>query len=371
MKVRVGTRKSPLAMWQAEHFKAEVERQIKGLTVELVPVLTSGDRFLSQSLSDLSGDEASLDKGFFTKEIEEMLLANEIDIAVHSLKDLPTILPEGLRLAGISERGKVADLILANEALHINLSQALIRKKNNFADELSVESRREKRSKFIIGTSSLRRQSQLFEFFGELIETKLLRGNLNTRLRKLQEDQYDAILVAEAGLERLLGEELFAGKEGSLSLDEKKGVADFSRIEWEGKGLYLYRLNPLRFLPASAQGFLGIETREEDPGVQKIVDAFVDFSSTLLALSERSFLKTLEAGCHAPVASYARYQGEKEITLSGKVLSYDGKEIIFGERTLSLKSISVPEEQRNSAIEQGALLAQELLERGAAVLVKS
>ncbi len=334
-------------MWQALHFQEFMQNCVSGLEVELVPVLTSGDRFLSQSLEDVSRSEDVVDKGFFTKEIEELLLRGEADVAIHSLKDLPTQLPPGLELSGVSSRGQVADIIVSSRPI-TGRGQVL---------GIPIPKLQGVRR---VGTSSLRRSAQLRELFGKQ-EILLLRGNLNTRLHKLARGEYDLILLAQTGLERLTGQTFFPD-----NLDIAVWQADeahfASEFVWEGQTFYLYRLHPELFVPACSQGFLGIESREGDQEVRELVHHFSDIPSFQLATAERAFLRTLEAGCHAPVAGYSFFTSPTQIRLLGKVLSRDGSRVLRQEKSADISDVS-------DAAFLGAALAEELLDAGAAAFM--
>lgn len=353
MKLRLGTRKSALAMWQANHLKGSLESMNPGLEVELVKITTTGDRFLSRPLDDVASRETGVDKGFFTKELEEKLIAKEIDAAIHSLKDLPTVLPGGLKLGAVSKREEVADIFITSHKLSMGGTLgALPRTK-----ELKQKLRRD----IIVGTASQRRIAQLGELFPGT-KAGFIRGNVDTRIKKLISKEFDIIMLAEAGLKRLSGKELF-----------KDSNTFEARLDWnvEGKDetLHLYRLSPDLFLPSCSQGFLGVEIREEDPQIESVIMAFHDVSSLFLALAERAFLRTLEAGCHAPVAGYAMYSQKETISLSGKVLSRDGQRKITGEKFLKIP-MAEPLELLNSGFDKdaeklGVDLATELLDNGA------
>jgi porphobilinogen deaminase len=209
MKIRIGTRKSQLALWQANYI-ADKLREIHGVEVELVKITTQGDKILDVPLAKIGG------KGLFVKEIEDALLRNEIDIAVHSLKDVPTVLPEGLELIAITEREDPRDAFLS----------------------IRYENIHQLPENAVIGTSSLRRKSQIMKIRKDL-QIKDLRGNVDTRIRKLEEGQYDAIILAYAGLKR-------------LGLDSK----------------IKYIFSPDEMIPAVCQGFLAIEGRSDDERIK-------------------------------------------------------------------------------------------------------
>jgi hydroxymethylbilane synthase len=266
MSLRIGTRGSDLARWQAQWVAAQLRR--RGVEVELVPIVTTGDQ-------QQGAIEAIGGLGIFTKEIQRALLDGRIDLAVHSLKDLPTVDVPGLCLAAVPERAAPGDVLVCPAHAAI--------------DALPAGA--------AVGTSSLRRRSQLLHFRRDLV-TKEIRGNVDTRLRKVEEGEFDAIILAEAGLRRL-------------------GLAN--RIA--------QRL-PLRLmLPAVGQGALGLETRSDDSSTQAIVAALDHPPSHAAVLAERAMLAAIEGGCLAPVAALARRENER-LTLTGRVLSRDGDRML-------------------------------------------
>ncbi len=266
MKVRIGTRKSKLALWQANFVAQQLKKHFPDLEVELVKITTKGDKILDVPLAKVGG------KGLFVKEIEDALLRNKIDLAVHSLKDVPTYFPPGLGLVAITKREDPRDAFLSV--------------KYNSIDELPKGA--------VVGTSSLRRKVQL-KIHRPDLTIKDLRGNVDTRIRKLEEGQYDAIILAYAGLKR-------------LGLENKaKQVFDTDFM-----------------IPAVAQGFLGIETRLDDAETIKIVSVLNDEESRLRATAERAFLKALEGGCQVPLAGYSEIKDGKLI-LTGFISDLEGK----------------------------------------------
>ncbi len=268
-KIRIGTRGSELAMWQANHVADLLGRE----NVEIIVIKTQGDRIQNVSFDKMEG------KGFFTKEIEEALLEKRIDLAVHSLKDLPTENPEGLTIAAVPERGPVGDLLLIRPESH-DTSEEIPVKKNA-----------------LVGTSSMRRRAQLKMARPDLT-IEALRGNINTRLRKLQEKQYDAIIMAEAGMKRI-----------DLDVGEME----------------VYKLGLEYFLPAPAQGALGLQIREDDEETGASVAELNDPVTNRLALAERAFLHHFGGGCHVPIGAFA--EGNDIIRLSGVVADPDGIEM--------------------------------------------
>jgi hydroxymethylbilane synthase len=269
-RVVIGTRGSKLALWQAEWVKSELEKKYPDLTVELLRIKTTGDKITDVPLAQVGG------KGLFVKEIEEALLDGRADLAVHSMKDVPTEFPEGLHLTAIAEREDPRDALISAGVLLKDLPEGAK-----------------------VGTSSLRRQAQLLNIRPDL-EIAQLRGNLDTRLRKLDEGQYDAIILAGAGVRRL---------------------------GWDERITEL--LPPEIFLPAIGQGAIGIETRTSDDEINGLV-AFFDHRETSLAVrAERALLKRLEGGCQVPIAAYGTVSKDgNELSLTGLVASTDGQTII-------------------------------------------
>lgn len=297
MKLRIGTRKSKLALWQANYIKEGLERL--GNDVELVPITTSGDKMLDVPLVKVGG------KGLFVKEIEEALLRKEIDLAVHSLKDVPMVLPEGLTLGAITERENPFDVLISRDG-------------RRFQD-LPEGAR--------IGTSSLRRQVQIKRRRKDLC-TSLLRGNVDTRVRKLDEGMYDAIVLAYAGVKRMGFEDRIV-----QVLDD--------------------------FIPAVGQGSLAIEVREEDERVLKMVSLLDHKPSRLRAMCERSFLRELQGGCQVPIGAYSWIEKD-QIFLKGFVSDLEGIKFIEGMRSGGV----------NRAESIGRELAKELLEKGAGEILR-
>ncbi|KTD17566.1 hydroxymethylbilane synthase [Legionella jordanis] len=272
--IKIATRQSPLALWQA-HFIADQLKQLHPeLRVELVPMVTSGDKFLKDKLQAAGG------KGLFVKELEEALLDKRADIAVHSMKDVPTTFPDGLGLSVISHRHKPLD--------------ALISRTKQALEDLPKGS--------VIGTTSLRRQSQLLALRPDL-NVKPLRGNVNTRLEKLRTGEYDAIILAVAGLERL--------GQGSLITE----IIDEEIM-----------------LPACGQGALGIECRNEDETLKDLLAPLNDPLSALCVHAERHVNALLGGNCNVPLAVYCQPQNNDHLLLRARVLSADGKTVIADQR---------------------------------------
>lgn len=270
--VRIGTRKSQLALVQTYWIKAELEKHFPDLEIEVEKMSTQGDKILDVPLAKIG------DKGLFTKELEVGMLDNTTDFAVHSLKDLPTNLPEGLMLGCVTKRVNPADALVVN-AKH---------------QDKQLETLPEGA---VVGTSSLRRLAQLRHHFPHLA-FKDVRGNVNTRLAKLDGGEYDAIILAVAGLERL-------------------GMSD--RIHQV--------IPPEISLHAVGQGALGIECREGDTEILEILKALEDPESRDRAYAERSFLRELEGGCQVPIGVNTSIEGDR-LTLVGMVASLDGQRLI-------------------------------------------
>ena len=267
--VRIATRKSPLAMWQAEFVQAELEAAHPNLTVELLPMSTRGDKILDTPLAKVGG------KGLFVKELEEALLDGRADIAVHSMKDVPMEFPQGLELGVICEREDPRDAFVSN----------------NFAS-LAVLPKGA-----VVGTSSLRRQCQLRASRPDL-EILDLRGNVNTRLAKLDAGQYDAIILACAGLIRLGFEDRISE---SMSVEQS--------------------------LPAGGQGAVGIELRENDERLSQYLSVLHHADSAACVTAERAMNKHLEGGCQVPIAVHA-ILADGILSLSGLVGAVDGSKIL-------------------------------------------
>lgn len=292
--IRLGSRGSILALWQAEFVKSEVEKR-SGRKVEITKIRTTGDMILDVPLAKVGG------KGLFVKEIEDALLSKRIDLAVHSMKDVPTELPEGLEIVCITKREDPRDAFLSV-------------KYSRFEDL-------PKGAK--VGTSSLRRQTQLLGIRPDL-SVGQLRGNLDTRIRKMEEGQYDAIILAAAGLRRL---------------------------GWDGK---IRQYLPAEMsIPAIGQGALGIEIRSGDAGTREAVSFLDDRETSIAVRAERGFLKRLEGGCQVPIAAFGRVEGN-EVRLVGLVGRPDGSEILRAGRSGPV----------SDAEGLGAALAEELLSRG-------
>ena len=294
-KIIIGTRGSKLALWQAGWIKSELQKLTPGLEIELNKIKTTGDKILDVPLAKVGG------KGLFVKEIEEALLRGEADIAVHSMKDVPTEFPEGLHLAVITKREDPRD--------------AFISRISNF---------RELPNGATIGTSSLRRSCQLLGLRPDL-KIEQLRGNLDTRLRKLDEGQFDAIILAAAGVKRL---------------------------GWAERITEI--LEPEISLPAIGQGAVGIECRTNDEFINKLIAPLNHPETSVCVRAERACLKKLEGGCQVPIAAYARLIDDK-IVMEGLVGS------VSGDRIIKSRIEGAPD----NAESLGVTLAEDLLSKGA------
>lgn len=301
--LKIATRQSPLALWQAEHIRARLNALYPDLTVELVKFVTQGDKILDTPLAKIGG------KGLFVKELEAALLDGRADLAVHSMKDVPMHLPEGLTLAVICEREDPLDAFVSNHYLHF--------------DELPLGAK--------VGTSSLRRKCQILQLRPDL-EIVDLRGNVGTRLSKLDDGLYDAIILASAGLKRL-------------------GLADRIR----------HCLAPIMSLPAVGQGALGLECRSDDAELLKLIAPLQHEETSICVRAERAFNAYLEGGCQVPIAGYATLLNDDQLQIEGRVGSVDGqtllKEQLVGEIA--------------DAEQLGEQLAQRLLAQGAGELLKA
>ncbi len=294
--IRIATRVSPLAMWQAEHVAAELGKAHPGIEVELVGMKTQGDKILDTPLAKIGG------KGLFVKELEQGMLEDRADIAVHSMKDVPVDLPEGLHLPVIMQREDPRDAFVSNNFISF--------------DELPEGS--------CVGTSSLRRQCQLAELRPDLV-IKPLRGNVNTRLRKLDEGKYDAIILASAGLIRL-------GFEDRITAT----------------------IGPEQSLPAIGQGAVGIECRSDDERINSLLAPLHHQETAYCVAAERAMNQRLMGGCQVPIAGYAMLENGV-LWLRGLVGEPDGSRILRGE----VEGATAEAEQ------MGFGLAEKLLDWGA------
>ena len=303
--VRIATRKSPLALWQAEFVKAELERLHAGLQVELLAMTTKGDKILDAPLAKVGG------KGLFVKELETAMLEQRADIAVHSMKDVPMEFPAGLMLSTICQREDPRDAFVSNDYASL--------------EELPEGSR--------VGTSSLRRQCQLKAFRPD-IQILDLRGNVNTRLRKLDDGEYDAIILASAGLLRL-------------------EMADRIR----------QRIPVEASLPAGGQGAVGIEIRSDDQRLRELLAPLHHVDSADCVLAERAMNRRLEGGCQVPIACFAVLEGEQQeqLWLRGLVGQPDGCQMLYSE-------IRGPRQDSEAL---GVAVAEDLLAQGAGAILKA
>lgn len=300
-KLIIATRGSKLALWQAEHVAQQIMAQ-HSVQVELKIIKTQGDIILDVPLSQVGG------KGLFVKEIEEALLNGQADLAVHSLKDVPMLLPEGLHLGIIPKRAQWQDLLLSMHYPSL--------------DDLPLSAK--------VGTSSLRRQAQILALRPDL-QVESLRGNVDTRLRKLQEGQFDAIIMAAAGMERL-----------QLSVP------------------HMVELIPPQFYPAAGQGALGLEFRADRQDLAELLAFFNDLPTYLCVEAERSLLRALEGNCQVPIAGYATLSGDT-LSLTGVVASLDGAKVIKLTQTAKSKD----------ALALGRQVAEALKVQGADIILQS
>lgn len=301
-KLIIATRGSKLALWQSEHIKATIEEQNPGLEVELNVIVTTGDKIIDKPLASIGG------KGLFLKELEEAMLRGEAHIAVHSLKDVPTVMPEGLLLAAITEREDVRDALLSEK----------------YADIDALP------KKAVVGTSSLRRRMQLERIRPDLV-IKDLRGNVDTRIKKLKEGEFDAIVLAAAGINR-------------LSL--------LNAVE------YVYPISLFEMIPSMGQGALGIEAIN-DPEVLAIVAKLEDEYSRVETTIERDFVDSLEGGCHVPIGVNATVLENDDVVIKAILGMPDASEILSDSKIVS--------RDRYKTI--GREMAQEFIDKGAKELL--
>jgi hydroxymethylbilane synthase len=300
--VRIATRKSQLALWQAEHVASLLRRAHPGIEVVLVPLSTLGDRILDRSLAAIGG------KGLFIKELETAIEENHADIAVHSMKDVPAQMPPGFRIGAVLERADARDALI-------------IRGGGNSLQELPHGAK--------VGSSSLRRQAQLYAQRPDL-KIEALRGNVDTRLRKLDEGEMDAILLACAGLIRL-------GLEARINA----------------------RLDPEVCLPAVGQGVIGIECRDNDAETCHLLSTLEHAATRIIISAERAFAERLGGSCQSPIAAFGELRGEK-LTLRGLVAEPDG-------------SLLLKDTQSGPAADAtvlGRQLAERMMGAGAAALLE-
>lgn len=294
--IRIGTRGSKLALWQASWVKSFLKKKFPSTPIELIIIKTQGDKILDVPLARVGG------KGLFVKEIEQALLTRRIDIAVHSMKDMPADIPEGLCIGAIPERENPVDVFISRNGAEF----------------------KEQVAGCVIGTSSLRRGAQLKHARPDIV-IQPIRGNLDTRLKKLESENFDALVLAAAGVKR-------------LNLEHK--ITEY--------------LDPATMLPAIGQGALCIEIRNDDSTVGPMVAAMEHAPTRAVVTGERAFLKRLEGGCQVPIAGHGNISKNK-FRLIGLVADLDGSRIIKGEK-------SGPVESSETI---GIDLAEELLARGA------
>lgn len=300
--LRIATRQSPLALWQAEHIKTRLQNLYPSLTVELITFKTQGDIILDTPLSKIGG------KGLFVKELEVAMLDGRADIAVHSMKDVPMEFPEGLALGVICERENPLDAFVSNQYRTI--------------DELPQGA--------VVGTSSLRRQCQLQQQRPDLV-IKSLRGNVQTRLGKLDAGEFDAIILAAAGLLR-------------MEMDDR--IASFIPAE--------------QSLPAGGQGALGIEWRTDRADIHALLQPLHHAPTAACVLAERALNRRLQGGCQVPIAAYAQLTNE-QLTLRGLVGSVDGKQMLTTQGEGAMRD----------AEQIGIRAAEHLLEQGAGAILSA
>ncbi len=299
--LRIGTRGSQLALWQARFIKSEINSLFPDIQIKIEVIKTEGDKLVNSPLSEIGG------KGVFVKEIEEALLNNKIDLAVHSLKDMPSVLPGGLIISAVTKRKHAAD--------------ALVSRNNIQLEELKPGSR--------VGTGSLRRKAQLLYHYPWL-EIVPIRGNVETRLDKLDSENLDAIILAVAGLQRM------------------------------GFGDRISQIIDMEILiPAPGQGIVAVESREEDENTNNILSGLSDLNSKYESLLERSFLKSLGGDCNIPAGCYAKVEGKSISSIA--FISDESGNSMFTERIIGKVS-----ESENL----GATLFNMLIENGASGLVK-
>jgi hydroxymethylbilane synthase len=299
--IKIGTRGSKLALWQANWVKSVLQKKFPSTPIELIIIKTQGDKILDVPLAKVGG------KGLFVKEIEQALLTRRIDIAVHSMKDMPADIPQGLCIGAIPERENPADVFISSSGAGFN--------------DLAAGS--------AIGTSSLRRGAQLRHARPDIV-IRSIRGNLDTRLKKLESEAFDALVLAAAGVKR-------------LNLEHK--ITEYLDLDF--------------MLPAIGQGALCIETRKDDAIVGPLVASLDHASTRAVVAGERAFLNRLEGGCQVPIAGHGRINGN-QFVLTALVAEIDGSRVIKGKKTGLL----------NSSETIGIDLAEELLARGADKILK-
>jgi hydroxymethylbilane synthase len=296
--VRIGTRGSDLALWQTRHVKALLEELFSGIVIDVQTIKTTGDKILDAPLAKIG------DKGLFTKELDVALLDERIDLAVHSFKDVPTAIPEGLAIGAVLEREDVRDVFIGHSKSPNQIFMTLPRQA-------------------VIATGSLRRKCQVLNARKD-IQIVDIRGNLNTRIKKLDESNWDGIILAKAGV---------------------------TRLGWAQR---ITEILPFEImLPAVGQGALAIEMRNGDKRIEELLRTLHHLPTALTVTAERSLLRRLEGGCQIPIGAYGQVQGNK-LRLDAMIGSLDGKRIVKGSRSGS----------HTNAEKIGIELAEELLKRG-------
>lgn len=323
--LRIATRKSPLALWQAEFIRARLIALHPGLKVDLVPMSTRGDKILDTPLAKVGG------KGLFVKELETALLNGEADLAVHSTKDVPMELPEGLSLDVICERASPFDALVLSQTLASSYDSQKANERPLAMIPLGA----------LVGTSSLRRQCQLAYARPDLT-FRSLRGNVNTRLRKLDEGEFDVIILAAAGLERLgFSDRIFS-------------YADVDIL-----------------LPAVGQGALSLELRADDRDTLSLLQPLHHEATAQCVYAERAMNRRLNGGCQVPIAGYATLDSGS-LHIRGRVGSIDGERLLQSEQSVQLATDNVFGETENryvEATEVGQKVAELLLDDGAEAIL--
>jgi len=305
--IRIGTRKSQLALWQANHVADLLRKNHPDIEVELIKITTSGDKFVDAPLSEAGG------KGLFLKELEQALFDNQIDLAVHSMKDVTVNLPEGLHIGAILKRHDVRD--------------ALVAPNNQSIDQLPKDA--------VVGTCSLRRQCFINHHYPHL-EVKNIRGNVDTRLAKLDAGEYDAIILAAAGLER-------------LELEQR--ISQY--------------LSEDQFIPAVGQGAIGIECRSNDGQVNNYINCLNDLTTNLCVSAERVVNEKLEGGCHMPIAIYASLENYN-LHMFAFVGLPDGSEVVSVRHEVSHDNIS-----KVNPVLAGEQMTDKLIAAGAMKIIEN
>ncbi|MGE4586526.1 MAG: hydroxymethylbilane synthase [Mangrovibacterium sp.] len=292
--IRIGTRGSKLALWQARQVRSELNKAVPGLAVEIKIIKTQGDLILNKPLAKIG------DKNLFTREIEQALFCGDIDMAVHSLKDLPTELPDGLILGAVLSRGERRDVLISRDG-----------------KSLAKMDNRDR-----IATSSLRRKAQLLHLNPHLNVTDI-RGNVDTRIRKMEQGQCDALVMAGAGL---------------IRLGYQERITEY--------------LDPLQFLPAVSQGAVAVEVREDDIHISQLTDAITHPATWQETMAERAFLRTLEGGCQVPVGCFFREEN-RQFQLTGILSDPEGHKLI------RRSAVCLPEEASEQAVALGLSILKE------------